>query len=111
MIAVTTTSLNICMDMQAVKVGEGTYAEVFKAGGKVLKIMPVGGRKHINGFPPRKPEQVADEVAAQLLLSDLHKGTAATVLLCSAFEVEHWHSCMLPHQEGVQQITGLAYVK
>ncbi|KAK9844834.1 hypothetical protein WJX74_007444 [Apatococcus lobatus] len=55
----------------AKKLGEGTYGEAFKAGGIVIKIVPIEGACLVNGFAQTQAFQILAEASISLALSGL----------------------------------------
>ncbi|CAH1444086.1 unnamed protein product [Lactuca virosa] len=59
-------------DLQSIaKVGEGTYGEVFIAGGTVCKVVPFDGDSLVNGEVQKKAEELLEEVMLSLTLNQL----------------------------------------
>ncbi|KAL4446368.1 hypothetical protein ABPG77_003175 [Micractinium sp. CCAP 211/92] len=58
------------------KIGEGTFGEAFKAGGVVLKLVPMEGATLVNGEPQKRADEILAEVSVTLTLSRLN-GAAA----------------------------------
>ncbi|KAL4423699.1 hypothetical protein ABPG75_001000 [Micractinium tetrahymenae] len=58
------------------KIGEGTFGEAFKAGGVVLKLVPMEGSTLVNGEPQKRADEILAEVSVTLTLSRLN-GSAA----------------------------------
>ncbi|KAI3509046.1 hypothetical protein L1887_24070 [Cichorium endivia] len=59
-------------DLQTIaKVGEGTYGEVFIAGGSVCKVVPFDGDSLVNGEIQKKAEELLEEVMLSLTLNQL----------------------------------------
>lgn len=66
------------VDMKRVrKIGEGTFGEAFKAGGVVLKIVPMEGSCLVNGEPQKRADEILAEVSVTLTLSGLNGAAAA----------------------------------
>ncbi|PRW60889.1 transducin beta 3 isoform A [Chlorella sorokiniana] len=59
------------------KIGEGTFGEAFKAGGVVLKIVPMEGSVLVNGEPQKRADEILAEVSVTLTLSRLNGAAAA----------------------------------
>ena len=53
------------------KIGEGTYGEAFKGDGVVLKIVPMGGERLVNGEPQMGPGQIRAEAVVAKRLAQL----------------------------------------
>lgn len=53
------------------KLGEGTFAEIFKAGSVVYKIIPIDGTTLINGDPQMSAAQLRNEAAICFTLNEL----------------------------------------
>ena len=60
------------------KVGEGTFGEAFRAGDRVLKVMPIGGNILVNGEPQKSAGDVMAEAHIALALSQLRDGVLMT---------------------------------
>ncbi|KAL4575079.1 hypothetical protein LXL04_021920 [Taraxacum kok-saghyz] len=59
-------------DLESIaKVGEGTYGEVFIAGGTVCKVVPFDGDSLVNGEVQKKAEELLEEVMLSLTLNQL----------------------------------------
>jgi serine/threonine-protein kinase haspin len=56
------------------KVGEGTFGEAFRAGGVVLKIVPMEGAALVNGEPQKRAAEILAEVEIAGALSRLRDG-------------------------------------
>lgn len=54
----------------------GTFGEAFKAGGVVLKLVPMEGACLVNGEPQKRADEILAEVSVTLTLSRLN-GSAA----------------------------------
>lgn len=63
----------------------GTFGEAFKAGGVVLKIVPMQGSVLVNGEPQKRADEILAEVSVTLTLSCLN-GAAAAPGACRAAE-------------------------
>lgn len=57
------------------KIGEGTFAEAFRSGHTVFKIVPIEGDIQVNGEQQKKATDILAEVAIALTLSELRAGT------------------------------------
>ncbi|EFN57276.1 hypothetical protein CHLNCDRAFT_9043, partial [Chlorella variabilis] len=55
----------------------GTFGEAFKAGGVVLKIVPMAGSILVNGEPQKRADEILAEVSVTLTLSRLNGAGAA----------------------------------
>ncbi|PIN01932.1 Non-specific serine/threonine protein kinase [Handroanthus impetiginosus] len=67
------------------KVGEGTYAEAFKVGSNVWKIVPFDGYVQVNGEMQKKSEELLKEVVLARTLNNLrgHGGDVSNA--CTTF--------------------------
>ncbi|KAJ0704260.1 putative non-specific serine/threonine protein kinase [Helianthus annuus] len=73
-------------DLQSIaKVGEGTYGEVFIAGGTVCKVVPFDGDSLVNGEVQKKAEELLEEVMLSLTLNDLRGNDTHIHNVCPTF--------------------------
>ncbi|KAG1655770.1 hypothetical protein FOA52_008477 [Chlamydomonas sp. UWO 241] len=55
------------------KVGEGSYGEAFKHAGHVVKIIPIEGPTHVNGYAQKSAGNMTGEALVALTLSGLRR--------------------------------------
>ncbi|KAI3806484.1 hypothetical protein L1987_22391 [Smallanthus sonchifolius] len=73
-------------DLQSIaKIGEGTYGEVFVAGGTVCKVVPFNGDLLVNGEIPKKAEELLEEVMLSLTLNELRGNDTHIHNVCPSF--------------------------
>ncbi|PWA87165.1 protein kinase superfamily protein [Artemisia annua] len=73
-------------DLQSiVKVGEGTYGEVFVAGETVCKVVPFDGDSLVNGEIQKKAEELLEEVMLSLTLNQLRGNDNHVHNVCPTF--------------------------
>ncbi|KAI3806141.1 hypothetical protein L1987_22034 [Smallanthus sonchifolius] len=73
-------------DLQSIaKVGEGTYGEVFIAGGTVCKVVPFNGDLLVNGEIQKKAEELLEEVMLSLTLNELRGNNTHIHNVCPTF--------------------------
>ncbi|CAI0552017.1 unnamed protein product, partial [Linum tenue] len=75
---------NYCDPKDIVKLGEGTYGEVFKVGNTVCKLVPIDGDSRVNGEIQKRSEELLEEVRLSKTLNAL-RGDAAAQNACTTF--------------------------
>jgi hypothetical protein len=76
------TALRLCCCAHLKPNPAGTFGEAFKAGGVVLKIVPMEGSCLVNGEPQKRADEILAEVSVTLTLSRLNGAAAAPGALC-----------------------------
>lgn len=74
----------------------GTFGEAFKAGGVVLKIVPMEGGVLVNGEPQKRADEILAEVSVTLTLSRLNGGAAAPGARGAEGHTMHLGRCAAP---------------
>ncbi|XP_071725467.1 serine/threonine-protein kinase haspin homolog [Rutidosis leptorrhynchoides] len=78
--------LSAFCDLESIaKVGEGTYGEVFIAGGTVCKVVPFDGDSLVNNEIQKKAEDLLEEVMLMLTLNQLRGNNNQTRNVCPTF--------------------------
>ena len=67
----------MCLPPPPLHFPAGTFGEAFKAGGVVLKIVPMEGAVLVNGEPQKRADEILAEVSVTLTLSRLNGAAVA----------------------------------
>ncbi|KAJ4825306.1 hypothetical protein Tsubulata_046577, partial [Turnera subulata] len=91
-----------CDPKSIVKVGEGTYGEVFKIGNGVCKIVPIDGELRVNGEVQKRSEELLEEVVLSRTLNHLRANDGNMQNACTSFiETLDLRVCQGPYDHAL----------
>jgi len=87
-----------------VKLGEGTYGEVYRAGSTICKVVPFDGNSLVNGETQKKSEEELEEALLCLTLNNLRadRGDKGKEYSCNGFiETKDFWVCQGPYDPSL----------